>query len=156
MKSKITPVRFWRRIFLGVNFVETIVAAGFMRADLATLCTGPMFYGWCAMCVVMSPLMIVWVVGIQIINPWSDPHWQLPTSDSNPLRLGNPLPFVHFASQLGVAIGAGYLLASMWCGWKTFLLGLTCLLVGGGWFLGLRWCIRLAGDKIVPPSNQPT
>jgi len=124
-----------------------------MCADLENhFSDNTMFYVFCVSCVILSPFMVVWVLGIQIINPFSDSHWQLPTPDSNPLRLGNPLPLGHFASQLAIVSGAGYLLASTWCGWQAFLLGLTCLLVGIGWFLGLRWTIYLAGDKIQPPS----
>jgi len=114
-----------------------------------------MFYLGCALAVVLSPFMMLWVIGGQILIQSSDSRWALPTSDSNPLYLGNPLLFAHFACQLSVACSAGYLLASAWCGWHIFVMGLTCALVGVGWFLGLLWSVRLAGDRIQPRYSRP-
>jgi len=156
MNTRISQIRFWRRIFLAIVFVQSVLVASLQHNELSTHFSGIMFYAFCGIAVVLSPFMILWVIGIQILNPMSDPQWELPSSDGNPLRLGNPLNFAHFAAQLGLTSGVGYLLASSWCGFHTFVLAVTCVLVGLGWFLGLRWSIRIAGNKITPASSRPT
>ncbi len=150
-------IRSLRLAFLAIMFIQSAVVSTFQQNDLSAHLSGTMFYVFCAVAVVLSPFMMLWVIGIQIVvNRFSDSRWELPTSDSNPLQLTNPLPVAHFASQLSVVSGAGLLLASIWCGWHVCLMGLTSVLVGMGWFLGLLWCIRLASDKIQPQSGQPT
>jgi hypothetical protein len=155
MKPSTSPVRFWRRVFLAVVFVQSVVIASVQHNELAQF-PPAMFYVFCGLSIILSPFMMVWVIGIQIFNPMSDVRWDLPSPDGNPLRLGNPLNFGHFAAQLAVVSGVGYLVASIWCGFNVFLLAITCILAGFGWFLGLGWCIRLAAKKLEPASSRPT
>jgi hypothetical protein len=133
--------------------VQSIVLATLQPTEFAQF-DNSTTYGFCGLSIILSPFMMVGIIGIQIFNPGSDSRWELPSSDGNPLRLGNPLNFAHFAAQAGVASGVGYLVASIWCGFLIFLLAITCLLSGAGWFLGLRWSIRLARKKIEPASSR--
>jgi len=153
MSSATSKIRFWRHAFLVLIFIQNFVGAFFMPASFA-LMDSKMLLLWCVLCILLSPLMMVGVIGIQIKNPFSDSYWELPRDDSNPVHLGNPLVLAHFVCQMAVVASGGNLLASIWCGWKVFLLGVTGLLVGAGWFLGLRMSIHLASEKIQPPSVE--
>lgn len=114
-----------------------------------------MFHIFCAISVVLSPLMMVTVISGQVGNPFSASNWEMPAADSNPLNLRNPLPFGHFGAQICIVSGAGLLVASLWTGWRVFEIGITSILVGLGWFLGLLWSIRIAGDKVHPRTGRP-
>jgi hypothetical protein len=85
-----------------------------------------------------------------------DKKWERPTFTSNPFRPGNPLIFAHFLGHLTIASGAANLVCTPWIGVPALLLGVSGILSGFGILLGLRWCIRLAGNKVLPRiSHNP-
>ena len=85
-----------------------------------------------------------------------DDKWERPTFASNPFHPDNPLIFAHFLGHLTIASGAGHLVSTPWSGWPGLLIGVSGILCGFGILLGLGWCIRLAGNKVLPDERQPT
>lgn len=156
-----------RRILLILCLLMPSVGWFFQADQMPEALNEPMgrtfFYVFCLLAVLLSPFMMMFAIGFQIVNPFTDETWNIPTADCNPLRLGNPLRFGHFASQLCIAQGVGLLLVSLWAGWPHNLsrgiylavAGVTTGLVGFGFFLGLLWTIRLAGDKVQPSHTRP-
>jgi hypothetical protein len=52
-------------------------------------------------------LGVVFVLGLQKINPMSTASWRLPRWSDNPFSLRQPLPNFHFSAWLFIALGLG-------------------------------------------------
>lgn len=147
-------IRDLRRGSLGFIFLQTLFIPKMEYPKLDTLdTTGRYFFlAFLITSVVISPLMTRFVVGFQFeIHP--DKEWPVPTSDSS--ISVSPLAFGHFASQFGIVVGVGTLVASIWFGWMELLVGIVSLLVGYGWFLGLLLCMRKYDARVIPPGGRP-
>jgi hypothetical protein len=98
--------------------------------------------------VVITPLLILFVVGIQSINPLSDRSWDEPNHHANPFHFGNPLLFFHFAGYLGATVGLGILLTSFWRGPYAAASGafvlLDSLMIG----VGVRFSARVFRKRV--------
>jgi len=104
---------------------------------------------------ILIPPMLLFVIGIQAINPFSDDKWTPPTHRSNPLRLGNPLLFFHFGAFFLGATGLGFLASSPWKGLMVAARGMFVVLGSIMMLVGIRLCMRAFKDKMTQtPSNQ--
>lgn len=156
-----------RRILLVIFFLQPSVLWYFQKDQISEIPTDPVgqlfLYSACGISVLLSPFMALTVIRIQLRNFASDDVWGIPTADSNPLRLGNPLVFCHFGAQIALAVGWGCLLTSLCAvgrkeipaGVHLTVIGITAILYGWGLFQGMIWAIRRAGDKIQPQSARP-
>ena len=101
------------------------------------------------------PLMLLLVIGIQAVNPFSDDKWTVPTHRSNPLRLGNPLLFFHFGAFIGGASGLGMLVSSLWNGLFVAAFGAVVVLGSIMSLVGVRLCSRVFKHKMMegPPDQ---
>jgi hypothetical protein len=145
--------RKWRVGILVAFLLYSLVSGSMFASQIAehiTLSVLAVFY---AIAAAASPLAAVIVITIQLVNPFSDDIWELPTGDSNPVHLGNPLPVVHFIARVLLVYGMGNVLASIWAGLPALIVGLGNTLCGGGALLGLRLAIRIAHRKL--PQQQP-
>jgi hypothetical protein len=95
------------------------------------------------------------VLSIQVVNPLSDAQWTRPTHASNPLRLGNPLLFFHFAAYLAGAIGIGYLLSALWNGVYAIGMGVFMLLGAVATLAGVRLSMVVFKSKMADESRTP-
>ncbi|MEM6855059.1 MAG: hypothetical protein AAF593_11685 [Planctomycetota bacterium] len=100
----------------------------------------------------LIPFMLLFVVGIQYINPISDSHWTQPTHDANPFYWGNPLFFFHFGAFLILGGGCGLVVSALWQGWPALAHGIYSLLAVPMWLLGIRFCIWCYGAKFKTPT----
>ncbi|MEM1108600.1 MAG: hypothetical protein AAGH99_07920 [Planctomycetota bacterium] len=103
---------------------------------------------------ILIPLMLLFVIGIQAINPLNDSQWLKPTHDANPLYLRNPLFFFHFAAYLIFAAGGSLLVSSLWRGWPALAHGVYLLLAAPMILLGIRICIRVFRHKLPTPGQE--
>ena len=94
----------------------------------------------------------------RLIREWlaSDEKWERPTFTSNLFHPANPLIFAHFVGHLTIANGTGHLVCAPWVGVPALLMGVFAILSGFGILLGVRWCIRLAGSKVLPEERRST
>lgn len=98
--------------------------------------------------VLLMPLMVLFVVGIQAVNPASDPKWALPTHQSNPFRLSNPLLGFHFAAFVFLACGIALIFSSLWNGWFAIAEGVFTIVGAIMMLIGIRLCVRVFKHKI--------
>ena len=94
------------------------------------------------------PLMCLFVVGIQAINPWSDRVWSRPTLRSRPFNTGNPLLAIHDASFVVAAGGVGLLVSSPWNGLIFAAAGMLQLFGGAMLRISLRLCLHVFRSKL--------
>jgi hypothetical protein len=100
------------------------------------------------------PVMLLLLLGIQALNPRSDPKWTFPAWDDNVLNFGQPLRFFHFIGTLMAATAVGASLSIM--------LGRTTDYwpIGGagglamGLWLGVRLCWRMFSHKRSGPTGE--
>ena len=75
---------------------------------------------------------MLFVIGIQRVNPWSAPTWRYPSWSINPFMLREPLQFFHFASFTFIAVGIGTALRSVVLGESLGLSVLFAPVIGAG------------------------
>ena len=102
---------------------------------------------------VLIPFMLLTVLAIQAINPFSDKIWTPPTNHSNPFRLGNPLLFVHFGVYLCAAAGLGTIISSLWRGLFVAIFGFILLIYSLSILIGVRLSMRVFKHKM---AGEPT
>lgn len=102
------------------------------------------------------PLGLLFVIGIQSVNPFSDDVWTRPTHHSNPLHLGNPLLFFHFFAFFVGASGLGVVVSSLWNGLPAALHGILGLWGSSMILVGIRLCMRVFQHKlnVETPRNE--
>jgi hypothetical protein len=97
------------------------------------------------------PLMALFVVGIQAINPWSDRVWSMPTLRSNPFNSGNPLTGLHDAVYVVGVGGLGVLVSSLWNGLVCAAVGVLQIFGAAMIFVAVRLCRRVFHHKFSEP-----
>lgn len=154
MSSRKPIYRKWR-VGILASFLLVGAVGGFLcdvrfTEDLVKQDTIPLAWlvASLAIVVVVSPLISIGTIGIELVNPFSDETWELPTRDSHPLYSGNPLLPVHFLGQISIAQGIGHLLASLFVGVPALIYGVVGILFGYGLLLGLRWSLRFCKRKL--------
>ncbi len=115
------------------------------------------FFVALAVVAVLIPFMLLAVLAIQTINPFSDKVWTCPTHQSNPFRLSNPLLFVHFCIYLCAAAGLGTVISCFWQGPFAAIFGFIMLAYSVSILLGVRLAMRvfkhkMAGEPATPVS----
>jgi hypothetical protein len=87
----------------------------------------------------LMPPMLLGVIGIQAINPFSAPVWTRPSWETNFLNLGDPLHFFHCGGWCFIATGPGMILMAPFTHWLNAVWGIM-VIVGG---IELLWAVRL-------------
>jgi len=149
--------RAWFRIrlvLICLGFVVGIASPPWLSDELLSEIPWPFVAGALAMALFFPPIALLFVIGIQAINPWSDRWWHRPTHRSNPFRLGNPLLFFHFAVYFSAVGGLGQLASGIWSGAGAALTGLSVLIGSGSTLLGLRLCMGVYRHKMAGDLDQ--
>ncbi len=97
---------------------------------------------------VFIPFVLLCILTVQTVNPFSDRLWARPNHQSNPFRLGNPLLFFHFAAYLGAAAGSGIILSSLWRGSCAAIFGLITLAYSLSLLIGVRLVMKVFKHKM--------
>ena len=92
---------------------------------------------------------LLFVVGMQRINPLSAKLWRYPKWSINPFQMREPLQFFHFGGYFMLASGAGIALNRIF--WGPALHASDCLplVFGFGILCGVRACTIIYQNKMV-------
>jgi hypothetical protein len=106
-----------------------------------------------AMFVACIPIMLV-VIGLQRINPWSASAWQYPDWALNPFELREPVQFFHFTGYVLLAAGLGSLARTL-SGAQVLTAETQILVVAGaGQLCGVYACIAIFRSKMAPREQR--
>lgn len=92
---------------------------------------------------------LLFVVGMQRINPLSAKLWRFPKWSINPFQMREPLQFFHFAGYFMLASGAGTALHHFFSGPALQNSDCLPLVFGLGILGGVRACTVVYQDKMV-------
>lgn len=107
----------------------------------------PWNIGFVMVPLVFFPVALLWVIGIQYVNPLSAKRWTVPGLNTPFLTLRDPLHFFHAGAYGGLGFGMGFLIAAPFKGADYFLLGCSGLSGFLGMLLGIRLCIRIFSER---------
>ena len=158
MAESPTKSRFWYRVRMALYTVAAVqgFAAPIVNppAEVLVDLSGPVRVVAIILSMLaplgMGPVVFI-VIAITAINPFADDHWPWPNHDTNPLQLGNPLPFFHFFSYFILAAAGGALLATPFAGWLGVGAAVALALGGLSCLAGVHAAARFATNKTRPP-----
>ena len=106
---------------------------------------------------IVIPFALLFVIGIQSINPMIRAPWPYPSHESNPLRFSQPLNFFHFAASMILASAAGDVFSVLWVGFGPLLGGMHGLVAGLITLESIQLCATIFKFKMkVVPSTTIT
>ena len=148
IRLALIAIGFAAGMFLPWN--ETATAFGEMPREMLVLVLILSVGG-----VLLSPIILLFVIGIQSTNPFSDRRWTRPAHRSNPFRFGNPLLFFHFAAYFTGAQALGVLVSALWWGPYAAAMGALGIAGAAGILLGVRLSMRVFKRKMedAPPAG---
>lgn len=85
----------------------------------------------------LVPVMLIFVLGIQFINPKSGSTWQPPSWWVNPFNFSQPYQFFHLAFYFFLASGVGLIISSTYSA-SSLKYGLCQLAMGLGGITGIK------------------
>ena len=94
----------------------------------------------CIIVLILCPLGLLFIIGIQAINPYSEKVWIKPSWESNPFNLKDPLHFFHLAAFHIMAGTIGSLISLIFQGTKLWLPILFYICAGASTWLGVQLC----------------
>lgn len=100
----------------------------------------------------VTPIGILFVIGIQRFNPRSAPVWRYPRWSINPFTMKEPLQFFHFAGYVCLAGGVGNVIqvAASRTQVADDLFGIT---IGAGLLIGVKLSAVVFRSKMVPKEE---
>jgi len=140
----------WRKVRIGlsiISFIQGVLLAYF--AQDTSFVTAPLFLQVVIIIspMVLSPIILLAIIGVQYKNPLQDKPWTKPNMDSNFLNFKDPLHFFHAAGIFAVACGLGHILGAAFNSWRTVTIGLGVLSGSLGIFIGVAMCVRVYRKK---------
>lgn len=99
------------------------------------------FFSFSLIMVLLFPYCgLLFILGLQSINPFSAERWIKPSHETNPLNLKQPLFFFHFASYIALFYSIGILLSSSWNGWLALVEGALNVIISINMIFALKLC----------------
>jgi hypothetical protein len=95
---------------------------------------------------------MLFVIGIQAVNPRSDAVWERPNWISNPFKGGQPLQFFYFGGYFILAGGIGGLLRSAFVSGTPIVEPVVLTCWGAGMLLGVWVCTQVFRFKMPQPN----
>ena len=102
------------------------------------------------------PFALLFVIGIQVINPLQDKKWTIPDLDSNFLKLSDPLHFFHAVAHIISATGLGTMIGSLFDDFSNFIVGLAMLSGSLSTLLGVKLCTIVFSVKFQEAKTSAT
>lgn len=87
---------------------------------------------------VFSFLAILFVVGMQVVNPLSAKVWHKPDWNCNPFSLKDPIQFFHLAAYIMLVQGAVVLFRLLLSSIPFYLESLVPFVIGAGALIGIK------------------
>ena len=97
--------------------------------------------------IVLIPLGLLLVIGVQYINPFQDKQWTAPSMDSNFLNFKNPVHFFHAGGYFFAAAGLGMIVGAFYQGASNVIFGFGLLSGSIGLLLGVKLCVKVYRKK---------
>jgi len=91
---------------------------------------------------------MLFVIGVQAFNPWSDAAWAYPQWTQNPFKPGQPLQFFHLGGYFFLAAGVGALLRAFFVQIAPLAEPVMFAFWGSGILVGVWCCCRLFKKKM--------
>ncbi len=131
-----------RFILLAVSFLAEL-----LRPSVSTDVPSIGWYGLVAI-LVLSALGLLFVIGLQALNPRSAPVWNVPSWQANPFQLSQPLQFFHLGGYFALSVGIGSILKSLISGWTLQPGTFMWVVFGIGLLAGVQLCVMVFRRKI--------
>jgi len=96
---------------------------------------------------VFCPMGLLFIIGLQYLNPKSAPIWSRPSWRENPFNFRNPLQFFHLGAYVFVAQGIVTLLRVMASSVKIYPEVFVFIIIGLSTIVGLKLCVILFKGK---------
>ena len=148
------PWLFARAALAAVVFIAGLIGLGAHRQLPESANPGIGLAVIVAFQLVAWPIMLLLVLGLQAINPFSARTWEYPRWSDNPFRFSQPLRFFHMAIFTMAAAALGTSLSALWRPVEPVMeIGAPLGMAGGLW-LGLQAVWRVYAWKHRSPSPQ--
>ena len=96
----------------------------------------------------LTPVGLLFVIGIQAVNPRSAPRWRYPSWSVNPFTMKEPLLFFHFAAYVSIAGGVGSIAYVLIHDVPTSPGAFLEIVIGIGLLAGVRLCSIIFRQKM--------
>ena len=140
-------VHKWLWVRLGI--VAAAVPGGLSFASPETVKTSNVDWWACLALVFGVPVAVLFVVGIQALNPWSAPTWRKPSWTVNPFDFSQPLQSLHVTSFFFLAGGVAAFSSLPFHGWSGAPLAVSLVSIGAGSWVGVWLCVWCFRHKLV-------
>lgn len=97
---------------------------------------------------IFCPVGLLFVLGIQVVNPMSAKYWRRPSWQLNPFNFSEPLQFFHLGTYVLFAQGIVLLLRIVTSSTPFYYEALVPLVMGAGIFIGLQLVMFIFKRKI--------
>lgn len=133
------------KLFRLVMLLFAVVAAFFM--PLEPKAKPPIEWASLAVIFMAIPIGLIFVIGIQAINPMTAKIWHKPNWNLSPLNFKEPLQFFHFGAYVFLAQGVVTLLRIVFSSVSFYLEALLPLVVWISMLIGIQLVIFAFGRK---------
>ena len=139
---------FWLRlVLLGGAFVFGLLSPFVDLWEPETTMEGPVFVFAVVLPLAFFPFALLFVMGLQALNPFSPKKWRRASWHSNFVDPRHPLPFFHVAAYLSAALGGGVLCGVLLAAGSVDLGSLSMISTSAGLLLGVRLCEDVFGCR---------
>ncbi|WP_320042319.1 hypothetical protein [uncultured Desulfobacter sp.] len=102
----------------------------------------------------LVPFALVFVIGLQYFNNFSEKIWDAPSWFLNPFTFKQPLQFFHFLTFILIAFGLSSSLSLFWNGFNRAPEAIMPLALGCALLTGLHICIYIFNKKIADGTTH--
>ncbi len=143
MKSHLFKWNYFRLSIVTYGFIY-----GFFFIDPHQVDGFPLGFTQLIVIFLFMPFLLIFLLGLQLINKSSSETWKNPSWFLNPLNLGQPLQFFHFASFFFIFIGVSSLISLIWNGPNCIYQAALPLSIGIGLLSGIHFSMLIFKNKI--------
>ena len=107
--------------------------------------------GWEALAIIFifCPVALVFVLGLQVVNPLSAKEWRHPSWNANPFNFSEPLQFFHLGAYVCLVQGVVTIARVAVSPVQFYVESLVPLAMAAGIFVGLQLVMRVFSSKVV-------
>jgi hypothetical protein len=146
--------RLWLFVRLAIIIFGAMSGISFTSPE--TVMHSNVNWAACGIILLACPFAVLFVVGIQAINPMSAAVWRRPSWYINPFIFREPLQFLHLAAFDFIAGGIVALITLPFRGLAAAPLAVSLVAVGCGVWLGIQLCMVTFRNKMEEKANQST
>jgi hypothetical protein len=138
-------MNFWAKVRL-VLIAGSLVGAFFMPPEPTAV--PPIHWDFLPLALVSFPFMLLFVIWVQYINPYSASVWRHPDWNVNPFNFSEPLQFFHMGAFIFIAQGVGFLIKLAITQTSIFPEALMGITLGISTLFGIKLCTLVFRKKM--------